>query len=830
MAGFSYLGRQHRSSDPARLALLTQKQDRQRTYVSALKDGVDPEIQGLEWAAFAAGQADLALRQAWHRCRDAKPFVDHLDPNRFVPGLFILGLGKLGGRDLNFSSDIDLVAFYDATTVPVPEAAGRTHVCSQVLRRFIQLIDGHKDGAFVWRTDWRLRPDPSVTDLALSAEAGLDYFHFQSAPWRRLALLKARVVAGDVPAGQHFLRDLHSFIWRRNLDFSMVEEIAQLKHRIHLEHPSLADARRVSQDLGAQQGFHLKLGRGGIRDIEFLANAQQLLWGGRHSTLQTPHTQTALTALGDLGLLEETAQLRQAYGFFRTLENAVQAYADRQVHALPQDPQAQAWLGQICKQPFAQILDQAGSYRALVARQFDALFPNQSRATPQVALNYATGTTLGLNERRAIELNPILHRIDVLAAQQADPGAAVADLHAWLARLKGLPAYLSALQDAPALAELALRGFWESPLIAHLLGQTPLALDSLFLRGKSLGGLTAPELFKAGQDLLAAAPGREAQLAALRTWINESLYLIYLALLDAKLTPERGAQLLAKLAEGALDLCAEVTASDLDLPRLPFTILAMGRLGLGWLTPGSDLDLIFVLEEGVALESGNRAVSRFVSTLNARLAEGRVYEIDTRLRPSGTSGPPILTFASFVEHQRERAKTWEHLALSFMRPLKGLWHGSEGLQQRLFSLKQDLLRRPREQAQWLADCQLMFGRLLDQRIDQPDQAEGEVKLAAGGLLELEYILAAVCLRHGNLSWPEEAAKQLKLSDALVCQRQALIHQRLLGPAWQSRHAELAKNFAKTCRQVRQATFNLLGPPEIYPKSRDHEETAVKWVA
>lgn len=828
MAGFSYLERRHGSDDPIRLALLTQKQDQQRAYVQGLRDGVDPASQGRTWTAFSEEQTELALREAWHSTRDAKAFVRDLDPSLPVPGLFILGLGKMGGQDLNFSSDIDLVAFYDAGAVPIPEAAGRTHVCAQVLRRFIQLIDGHKAGSFAWRTDWRLRPDPSVTDLAMSAEAGLDYFRFQSAPWRRLAMLKARVVAGDQAAGQRFLADLHGFIWRRNLDFSMVEEIAHLKHRIHLEHPSLADARRVSHDLGVQKGFHLKLGRGGIRDVEFLANAQQLLWGGRNNALQTPHTQTALGALGKLGLLEETQTLQEAYGFYRTLENAVQAYEDRQTHHLPHDQDQQTWLEEVCGRPYAQILEQVGTYRTLVARQFDALFPDQGHSIPQIALTHATGEALGLSERRALELNPILHRIDALAAQQPDPETAVTRLRSWFSSLKGLPAYLNALQDAPDLADLALRGFWDSPLVAHLLGQTPLALDSLFTRGHALSSLTATELLEAGEDLLAAAPVYEAQLAALRTWINESLYLTYLALLDEELSAEDGSALLAELAEGALDMCAEVTARDLGLPRLPFTILAMGRLGLGQLAPGSDLDLIFVLDEGVDLESGNRAVSRFVSTLNARLAEGRVYEIDTRLRPSGASGPPTLTFASFAEHQRERAKTWEHIALTFLRPLEGEWHGSPGLRQKIWDLKQDVLSRPRNTDQWRADCQLMLGRLLDQRIEQADQTVGEVKLAAGGLMELEYLLAASCLQNTGQSSLDEAADHLGLTVALNCHRQALIHQRLLGPAWPDRHPELSTEFAAACGQVRQATLDLLGSPNTYPTSRDHEETAVLW--
>ena len=828
MAGFDYLSRTFSDPDLDRRRLLIDKQAGQRAYVEALRNQADPIAQGRDWAAFAQSQSAQALKLAWHTCKDSLRFVKDFEASPDpIPGLFILGLGKLGGQDLNFSSDIDLVAFYDPATLPVPEAAGRTHISAQILRRFIKLIDGHKSGAFVWRTDWRLRPDPSVTDLAMSTDAGLDYFHFQSAPWRRLAMLKARVIAGDVQAGQRFLQDLHSFIWRRNLDFSMVEEIAHLKHRIHLEHPDLTDQRRVSHDLGSQNGFHLKLGRGGIRDIEFVANAQQLLWGGRQAGLQTPHTLTALAHLGTLNILPAPGPLMAAYGFFRNLENAVQAYDDGHHHKLPETPERQNWIETVMGQPFSQTLDQVGEYRHHVAAAFDRLF--EHAAPPKTTQSLQHAGTLGFSERRSLELNAVLTQIDQHINNHATPEAALNTLQTWFRRLKGLSAYMRALQDAPDLADLAIGSVLESTLITKLIEQSPLAIDCLFAHRDLLETLSAQALIARGQDLLDATSGFDSRLAALRTWINESLYLTYLALISGKLGPKQGPEVLSHLAEGALDLCAQVTAHELGLARLPFTILAMGRLGLGQMAPGSDLDLIFVLDEEAQLETGSRAVSKFISTMNARLAEGRVYEIDTRLRPSGASGPPTLGLSSFSEHQLTRAKTWEHLALTFMRPLRGQWHGSAQQAQRLMTLKTQVLTQTRDLTQWRLDCQLMLRRLLEQRIDQKDLGQGEVKLATGGLMELEYLCAAKMLSDPNLSTHEQAAQALGLASIPKTQRQALQSQRLHGNNWAEKTPDLAEKFQDSCQTVREATHALLGSPETYPSPHDHEETPVLWV-
>ncbi|MGL4406392.1 MAG: hypothetical protein ACRCT6_11565, partial [Notoacmeibacter sp.] len=291
---------------------------------------------GRHWSAFADWCLAKALNEAWNLPANRKMLKSDQPATESVPGLFILGLGKLGGCDLNFSSDVDLIAFFDVETLPVSENDGRGYVTARVLRDMGKIL-GSNMGEPAWRVDWRLRPDPSVTDLSMSAEAGLSYFHFQSEPWRRLAMMKARVVAGDLAAGARFLNDLKPFLWRKSLDFRMIDEIAELKSRIRNENPDIAEHSSESDNLATAENFHFKLDRGGIREIEFIANALQLVWGGRQPQLRVTHTETALIKLGQAGLLEanKADRLIAAYHLFRGLENAVQGISNAQDYRVP---------------------------------------------------------------------------------------------------------------------------------------------------------------------------------------------------------------------------------------------------------------------------------------------------------------------------------------------------------------------------------------------------------------------------------------------------------------------------------------------------------------
>jgi len=265
---------------------------------------------------FAAVTIKTALRLAWQE--SAKRFRLKIPDHGDVKGLFVLGLGKLGGRDLNFSSDVDLIGFYDPEIIPVPKNLGQAHVCGKVLQALTQILNPRNAADFIWRVDWRLRPESSATGLAMSTDDAEMFYFTRALPWHRLALMKAQIVGGDTACGEAFLKTLTPFIWRQNLDFRAIDDLADLKAHINLEHPALRQERAQPEPITKNmEGFNVKLGRGGIREIEFITNAQQLVWGGKQYKLRTTHTLTALKLLCELGHInnEDYTQLRRIYNF-----------------------------------------------------------------------------------------------------------------------------------------------------------------------------------------------------------------------------------------------------------------------------------------------------------------------------------------------------------------------------------------------------------------------------------------------------------------------------------------------------------------------------------
>lgn len=243
--------------------------------VSAL---AETEALGRMQSRFAELTLDIALRAAWQHDSIKKLCRDLPAPGESIPGLFVLGLGKLGGQDLNYSSDIDLIAFFNPELLPIHPMQGKGDVCTRVLKLVTKLLSGADGGELIWRVDWRLRPESSATQISMPIEAAQDYYFFRALPWHRLALMKARVVAGDIEQGKQFLHDLEPFIWRQNLDFRSIEELAYLKDRIDLEHPKLlVQGKRDNSISPAPEGFNLKLGTGGIREIEFIANGKSVV-------------------------------------------------------------------------------------------------------------------------------------------------------------------------------------------------------------------------------------------------------------------------------------------------------------------------------------------------------------------------------------------------------------------------------------------------------------------------------------------------------------------------------------------------------------------------
>lgn len=836
------------SQETTRNRLLADKRQQQRDYIAQDSAATHSVRElGAQWTDYADASLDEALAASWRETKQAARFVPaDLSDTAAVPGLFVLGLGKLGGADLNFSSDVDLVAYYDAETVPVPEFVGRADITARVLRTFTQMVDGHKAGAFVWRTDWRLRPDPSVTDLSMSTEAGEDYHFYRAAPWRRLAMIKARVVAGDKEAGQNFLRSLHPYLWRRHLDFSMIQEIAHLKSRIRREHPDLAQERKNETPLEQTAGFHLKLGSGGIRDIEFFVNAQQLLWGGRYPHLQTPSTMTALQGLAAEGIVEpETAaEMERCYWLLRGLENRVQYWADGHTHFVPEDPAQQEWLAERSgARSWAELGREIADVRQFVDQTVSPLFADVERpATTTVPDSDIAEDDEFIKDRlqtweQEAGSGKAPGWIWDHASQTADPLDSMKAADGLFRRLGNRGQYLKLMSNDPKLFEAVVPPLFQAPAMTSLLQQSAHVVDGLLGRAGVLP--VGPELDQ-GRAMIAAAGSYEGKLEAARAWVNEQLYLTYLSVFNGSATIKSAELHLTQLAEAALTLVADMVMEDLGLDAFPLCILGMGKMGMRAMAPHSDLDLIFVVEEGWELEDANVVAARFNTAFNAQMREGRVWEVDTRLRPSGRSGPPTISLASFETHHLERAKTWEHIAQVPMRPLSG----SEALRRRVNAVKQRVLRRPRDLTQLTADAYRMLLRLRDQRIyDRPDDPS-EVKLRPGGLMELEYLLAVETLRggaerpeaavveHDDLAmlWGETHPELTGAHEDLRRLRDWFFAGRLFGPQWMQRLGVTIDDIESVAHRVSNAVdWHLDSQAKaLNIEWVEYQEQAVRW--
>lgn len=687
---------------------------------------------------------------------------------RTLPGLFIVGLGKLGGNDLNFSSDIDLIAYYDETQVPIAAEHGIGYVCSRILQDVSNLLSDVTEAGFVWRVDWRLRPEASINPLAISTDMAEEFYRYRSLPWHRLALCKARVIAGDQAGGKVFLKDINNYIWQRNLDYRSFDDLQHLKQRINDEHPGLEVQREQQHKVTRKAaGFNLKLGRGGIREIEFIVNALQLVWGGRKNTLQISNTMTALQRLAKLNLIEpEVADnLTSAYIYFRTLENRLQMLDNQQLHTLPEEKADRAELLSLLEQDWKQLGQSLYKHRVLVAREFDQMFaveeePQQNSELPiwvselddyctQVVNNWNEGFQVyGAPNTLTTSLAELFYQLLDSVDQHTDkPEDAIRTIDEFFESLPPGGQYFRLLQAFPHLLELTVPALIRSPLMTHLLGQSPHIVDALIEEPTGLQG----EALQAGLENIIAETSSEIQMNGFRRFINEQLYAVYGGFLHQRLSYAQLTERLTELAEQALEAGVTMVCRQMDLDKPPLTVLGLGKLGMFCMAPASDLDLIYIASEDVSIDLANEFSNRMHTLMSAQMREGVVYEMDMRLRPSGASGPPTVTLKSFRDYHRQYARTWEHLALIPARVVAG----DKATGKKVMQHRNVVLNRPRDAEQLLNDVTKMHGMLVEQRVVEDDQLN--IKLREGGLLQAEYLANAILLEL-------VATQQIKLAD------------------------------------------------------------------
>lgn len=700
-------------------------------------------------------------------------------PDAQPQGFAVIALGKHGGQELNYSSDIDPIFIYDPETLPRRPREEPADAAQRIARQLIDLMSQRDGDGYVFRMDLRLRPAAEVTPLAIPVDAALSHYESQALTWEQAAFIRARAAAGDTGLGQYFMDALRPFIWRRSLDFGTIDEIAALTRQIR-------DHYSKGQKLGP--GFDLKRGRGGIREVEFFTQAHQLIHGGRNPALRVRSTLEALSALAAEAIIPEQEALLLAghYRTLRTFEHRLQMIDDQQTHSLPLDPAA---LDNVARlhglADGTAMVATLSRVTADVAGVYDGLIASQRSNDEQGVVQLSSDPEL-LADALA---RAGLQRPEALAERvQGWRGGAVRALRTAAGRKAFedvLPALLGAFADAPDQAA-ALNRFDDllrqlpstvnvfkllqarpalMQTLVDILSHAPPLAESLARRGDLLDGLidaSAFDLVGSVDDIVERLsreePGDDYQqrLDAVRVQVGEMRFALGVQLIEGRHDPVAIAAGYARVAEAAIRRLAdcavrEFTAVHGQMPGSEPVILALGRLGGGALTHASDLDLIFLFSGDIGGESDgarplgstqyyNRLAQRIIAALSVPTAAGALYEVDTRLRPNGAQGLLSVSFASFAEYQREQAWTWEHMALCRARVV----YGSNESRAQLDSIIDKVLHAQRD-----GDSIRAAALKMREDISAHKKPLGplDVKLLPGGLVDVEFIVHTLQLTH-----------------------------------------------------------------------------------
>ncbi|WP_374443947.1 bifunctional [glutamine synthetase] adenylyltransferase/[glutamine synthetase]-adenylyl-L-tyrosine phosphorylase [Stella sp.] len=739
-------------------------------------------------AGFAETAVTLAVR---HLLREAAA-AGHLelahadDPDR-DSGYIVLGMGKLGARELNYSSDIDLIVLFDEARTRYVGREDATRCFVRITRKLVRLLEERTPEGYVARTDLRLRPDPSSTPMAVSVRAAEAYYESMGQNWERAAMVKARPIAGDIAAGTQFLRFLVPFVWRRHLDFAAVQDIHSIKRQIN--------AHRGGATI-AVAGHNLKLGRGGIREIEFFAQTQQLIWGGRDPSVRSPRTLDALDALERSGRLkaETNRELQAAYVFLRGVEHRLQMVADRQTHTLPPDDREMEsfvrFLGYPDRAAFeADLLGHLGRVEAHYAALFESApslaagpgslvftgpepdpdtletlrgmgFRDPASLWPVVS-NWHRGRYRSLRSQRARELlTELKPRLLAALAKAGEPDAAFMRFDAFLAALPAGVQIFSLFQANPWLLDFVAQVMGGAPRLAEHLNRHPVRLDAV-LAGDFMSPLPAAEAL-AGDLARTLTEARDFgdALDLVRRWTHDQQFRLGVQLLRHATDGDRAGAGFSDVAETAV--AALLPLVETEFAQLHgriagggMVVLALGKLGGREMTVGSDLDLVTLYETPPDAEASDGAkplpISTFYIRLNARLVnavtaptgEGKLYDVDMRLRPSGNKGPIAAALEGFAHYHRTEAWTWEHMALTRARPIAG----DPALARRTMAVVREILVQPRDPDRLLSDVAQMRARMLKEK--RPTDA-WDVKQRRGGLVDCEFVAQYLQLRHAHL--------------------------------------------------------------------------------
>ncbi len=705
---------------------------------------------------------------------------DANDPER-GSGYVVLAVGKLGGRELNYSSDIDLFVLYDEQRLPYTGAKTPQEFAVKITKDLVKILQERTSSGYVFRTDLRLRPDPGSTAIAVSRGAAQIYYESYGQNWERAALIKARAIAGDKESAAGFLHDLQPFIWRKSLDFYAIQDIHSIKRQIY--------AHKGGGTVTVP-GHNIKVGRGGIREIEFFAQVQQLIWGGRMPEARVSQTLLALDILTKLNFVTPAVRddLKKAYRYLRKLEHRLQMVADQQTQTMPMERADLAHIGMFMghRDVDTFIAEVEGALR-LVETHYAGLFEDapslavegnlvftgteddpdtlatlkrlgyqDASMVTQMVRGWHHGRTRATRSDRARQLlTEVIPSLLAAFGKTAQPDAALIRFDRSFAGLAAGVPILSVFYSNLELLDLVAEIMGDAPRLADHITRAPALLDYVL----------EPEFYKPiegfktfNEDLhrtLASSEAFELTLDLTRRWLNDQQFRVGVHALRGLIDPLEAAKHFSALAEAVISnlvphVAAEFARQYGDIPGGKLAVIAYGKLGSHEMTPTSDLDLVIVYDAALdAYATGGprslpasahymRLAQRIVTAFTSLTSEGKLYSVDMRLRPNGEKGPFATSFEAFAKYQMQDAWTWEHMALTRARVV----FGKDELRSKIGGVKADVLAKPRDPRALVLAVGDMRARM---RKDKGGQSPWSIKHRQGGLVDAEFIVQYLAL-------------------------------------------------------------------------------------
>jgi len=719
-----------------------------------------------------------------HLLNSAKKRNDISNSDHETSGIIILAMGKLGGRELNYSSDIDLILFYEPGNLGYQGKYTEQHFMNKLAHDMVAIMQDRTGDGYVFRTDLRLRPDPASTPPAVTTGAAYYYYESVGQNWERAAMIKARPIAGDIEAGEKFLKSLTPFMWRRNLDFAAINDIHSIKRQM--------DTRQNKQI--QPKGHNIKLGLGGIREIEFFTQIHQLIWGGREPDLRQKATCETLTTLTKKGLIDSKKEetLLNAYKFLRTLEHRIQMVADEQTHSLPTsdselkniaefmnyenvDSFAKDLLAhlnavhEIYASSFrsAEILGDTGNlvftgvtHDTETLKTISNMGYSQPEVISEIIMGWHHGSSRATRTKRARELlTEMMPAILKRLSETSNPDTAFLKFNEFLQNLPAAIQLFSLFQMNPHLLGLIADIMGSAPMLAEILSHNPELLDAVLYEDFYDILPSLENLETQLQEKLQHSEHFEDSMDNLRQFRNEKQFQVGVQLLRGMVNSETSGVFLATLAECVLKQTLDIVLSEFQktygkIAGSQFAIIALGKLGSREMTFSSDIDLVFIYDapDFEAYSDGeksftasvyyNRLTQRLLNALTAMGRDGRLYEVDTRLRPSGNQGLLAVSKKALANYFEESAWTFEYMAFTKARAVAGDALLREDMEN--FIVQQ--IRKERDIDKLRNDVADMRERI---EKEHPAVNHWDLKYVRGGLTDIDFIAQYLLLHHAQ---------------------------------------------------------------------------------